>query len=152
MRTQTDVKQLVGRIDDEYYVCDYLFRNGEDFKGAVATVLIPVSKAEYEQQTDPENVTELFEENWRMAVEAGATTQSLKDYAEQVLAFDGDEAVFDFSGYEYWDLIREAEPELTEEDYPVFQCSGGGRSFSPEMKFDKVYNKKLWQQIREIES
>jgi len=36
-------------------------------------------------------------------------------------------------------------------DYPIFECATGGRCFSPDMEFDKVYDEKLWQQIKEIE-
>ncbi|MCJ7482639.1 MAG: hypothetical protein MUO31_06710 [Thermodesulfovibrionales bacterium] len=48
-KKQIDKKQLVGRIGDSYYVCDYLFTYGKDFKGATATVLEPVSRASYEE-------------------------------------------------------------------------------------------------------
>ena len=154
MITQTNINKLVSRIDDEYYICEYLFKNTEDFKGATALILSPVSRAEYEERTDPESevAIERFEECWREQVRAGVTTHSLKEYVEEILAVDGDEAVFDMGGYEYWDMLRKAEPELTEEDYPIFECVGCGRSFSKEMQFDKIYNEKLWQQIKEIES
>lgn len=154
MRTQTNIKQLVGRIGSEYYICDYLFEDGQNFKGATATVLRSVSQVEYEERTDPEGeyVLDWFDDLWRESVAAGNTTKSLKDFIEEALAVNGDEAVFDFSGYNYWDLIREAESELTEENYPVFECVAGGRSFYSDMKFDKIYNKKLWEQIKEIEN
>lgn len=131
---QTQVKKLVGRIDNSYYICDTLFEHADDFKGATATVLCPVTRNDYEDRTDPYNsdTIEYFEECWKMAVQAGATTDSLEGWVENVLMVDDDEAVFDFSGYEYWELLRETVPELTEEDYPVLECIGGGRSFSPE--------------------
>jgi len=153
-KKQTDIKKLVGRIGNDYYICDYLFKHSDGFKGATATVLCPVSSDHYTERTDPESeiAVDYFEEIWRESVKAGNTTQSLKEFVEEVLAVDGDEAVFDLSGYEYWGLIREAEPELNENDYPVFECIGGGRSFDPKMKWDKLYDKQLWQKIKEIES
>ena len=153
MNMNTQVKKLVGRIDDAYYFCDYLFEHADDFKGATATVLCPVSRGVYKERTDPENddTLEYFEDCWKQAVQAGRTTDSLTDYVKMILDTDGDEAVFDFSGYDYWDDLRAAVPELTEEDYPVFECIGGGRSFRPDMEWDEIYDAGLWQQIKEIE-
>ena len=152
MRTQ--IGKLVGRIDNKYYICDTLFEHADGFKGATATVLCPVSRAVYENRTDPENADtiEYFEECWKGAVQAGVTTESLGAWVEMVLDLDGDKAVFDFSGFAYWDFLRETVPELTEEDYPVFECIGGGRSFSPDMKWDKIYDEELWQRIKAIET
>lgn len=151
---QTQIKKLVGRIDNTYYFCDTLFEHADDFKGATATVLCPVAREDYENRINPRNpdTIEYFEDCWQQAVQAGNTTDSLQDYVEMVLNVDGDEAVFDFSGYDYWDDLRAAVPELTEEDYPVFECFGGGRSFSPDMKWDEIYDGDLWKQIKEIET
>jgi len=93
-----------------------------------------------------------FKENWQQAVESGNTIESLEDFTAAALRNYGDEAVFDLSGYDYWDDLRGAVPELTEEAYPVFECTGGGRSFSPDMKWDEIYDGDLWQQIKEIET
>jgi len=154
MRTEKKIKKLVGLIDGDYYVCDDIFSYSDGLHGATATVLRPVPKNEYEDRIDSENsdVLDYFQDAWAEQVKAGRTQSGLKEWVEMVLAVDGGEAVFDFSGYEYWDLIREAEPELTEESYPVFECVGGGRSFDVSMEWDKLYNKKLWQQIVKVEA
>lgn len=154
VKTETIEKKLVGRIDCYYYFCDYLFNHKDGFKGATATVLRPVSREDYEQRTDPydSDTLEYFEECWKGAVQAGTTTEGLETWVKEVLAVDGDEAVFDFSGYDYWDDLRDAVPELTEEDYPVFECVGGGRSFRPDMQWDEIYNEELWERIKAIET
>lgn len=151
---QTQVKKLVGRIDNAYYFCDTLFEHADDFKGATATVLCPVTRRFYEDRTNPEDfdTQDWFEETWQGAVASGNTKEGLEDFTAQCLRDNGDEAVFDFSGYNYWDLLREAIPELTEEDYPVFECIGGGRSFSPDMNWDEIYDEEMWQQIKAIET
>lgn len=69
-----------------------------------------------------------------------------------VLNVDGDEVVFDFSDCDLWNILREAISKLTEEDYPVFECTGGGRSFSSDMMWDEIYNQELWEKIKEIET
>lgn len=151
---QTQIKKLVGRIDNEYYICDTLFERADDFKGATATVLCPVSKDIHEQRTDPtdSDTLDYFDNLWVCAVQSGDTKEGLEAFVEELLSINGDEAVWDFSGYEYWDLLRETIPELTEENYPVFECVGGGRSFSPDMKRDEIYDEDLWQQIKVIET
>ncbi len=154
MEAQISKKQLVGRIDDNYYVCDYLFGQGKSFKGVVASVLRPVSADEVDDRTNPNNPDTLdwFYDLWSMAVDGRRTEDSLQTFVSQVLAIDGEEAVFDMGSSEYWDLIREAVPELTEEDYPIFECVGGGRSFSPDMKWDELYNAELWAEIQTYET
>ena len=154
VKTETTEKKLVGRIGNNYYFCDTIFEYENGLKGATATVLCPVSREIYEQRTDPTDSDTLdwFEECWKGAVQTGHTTKGLEAWAEEVLAVDGDEAVFDFSGYDYWDDLRNAVPELTEEDYPVFECVGGGRSFRPNMQWDEIYNEELWNRIKEIEA
>ncbi len=151
---QTQIKKLVGRIGNEYYFCDTLFRHIFVSSRRRHTILCPVNEEDYENKIDagnPETI-ELFEDCWKQAVQAGSTTDSLDSYVEMVLNNNGDAAIFDFSGSEYWDDLRKAIPVLTEEDYPVFDCRGGGRSFSPDMKWDEIYDKNLWQQIKEIET
>lgn len=151
---QTQIKKLVGRIDNEYYVCDTLFKHEDNFKGATATVLCPVFRDDYENRLNYENpdTMDYFDETWRQAVQAGTTQKGLKAWIEEIFANHGDEAVFDFSGYDYWDTIRVIVPELTEEDYPVFKCIGGGHSFSPDMEWDEIYDEELWQRIKAIET
>lgn len=154
MKAQIDKKQLVGRVGDQYYICDYVFRHGDGFKGATGIVLVPVSEARRDEETDPNGdyTKDRFEDCWRQAVQAGSTTKGLDAYVEEILSIDGDEAVYDMSGYAYWDMIREAIPELTEEAYPVFECVGGGRCFDKDMKFDEVYNQALLDEIAQYES
>ena len=54
-REQTNYNKLVGRIGNEYYFCDYIFRHSPDFKGATASILCPVSRGEYDERMDPIN-------------------------------------------------------------------------------------------------
>lgn len=146
------IEKLVGRIEDRYYVCDYVFADKKGFQGATASVLRPVGINEYEEAQQPENLKEYFQELWQEAVKAGTTEESLQDYAEEIYAVDGDSSRWDLSYYGYWDIIRKAVPELTEEDYPIFECVGGGRSFSSDMKWDEIYNQKIWELILEYEN
>ena len=152
MRKQTEYNQLVGRIGDSYYFCDYIFED-RGFKGAVASVLCPVSKSDYDNRHDLDNsdTLEWFRELWQWAVDGNYTEESLVSYAQDVIDDDGDDALWDLSYNHYWDALREAIPELTEDEYPVFEAAGGGRRFSPDMEWDEIYDQELWEKIKAIE-
>ena len=150
MRKQTEYNKLVAERNGEFYFCDYIFKHKDDFKGATGTELVPVSKEEYEERTSLESITERFEDCWRDAVSNGDEFRSLDDYCSDIFQYEGDEAVFDFSGYNLWDQLREI--GYDEENYPVFDCIGGGRCFSKDDKWDKIYDEKLLKKIVRIES
>ena len=153
-RKQTNYNLLVGRIGDNYYVCDYIFEETADWKGATASVVTPVSKAEYDRKMDSDDsdTQEWLKEQWQYAVEHNLTEGSLQEFTRISLLNRGDDAVFDCGYYNLWDMIRKAVPELTEDDYPVLNACGGGRSFSPDMEWDEIYNQELWDKIKVIET
>ena len=150
MREEKKINKLVGRIGDEYYFCDYIFSH-DDFHGAKGTILRPVNKDEYEGAMDIKNAKDRFYDLWAEAVEDRRTEESLEDYCQNIIDCDNEEAFWDFSGSNYWDDLREAIPELTKEEYPVFECVGGGRSFSLNMEWDEIYDRDLWELIKQAE-
>lgn len=152
MKEQNNIKKLVGRIGDDYYVCDYVFKYKDDFHGATATVLRPVGLPEYEEAQTIDALKDRFADMWAEAVKDERTEESLEDYVQAIFDIDGDEALWDFSGYGYWDMLREAIPELIEDGFPVFECVGGGRSFSADMEWDELYDAETWALIQEYES
>ena len=150
MKKQDDFNKLVGRIGDSYYFCDYIFEDSNGFKGATGTVLEPVSKQQYEDDTSEDRLEERFEDCWAEAVKAKQTEQSLANYAKEVFAVNGDESVYDFSGYDSWEQLRDI--RFDEDNYPCFTCTGCGRCFYSNMVFDTIYNVELWEKIKAIES
>lgn len=149
-REETRYDKLVGRIGENYYFLDYTFKHGE-FKGATATILRPVDIDEHKDKTNPESdaCKDYFRELWQIAVSDGITEDGLDDWVEQIINIDGDEAVFDFSGYHLWEQLRKI--GLSEEEYPVFECVGGGRSFSIDMEWNEIYDVELWEEIKKFE-
>lgn len=146
------IERLVGRIDDMYYVCDCVFGK-DDFYGAMGAVLCPVSKEQYEHDMDAESgeTQDRFQESWAEQAKQGDTDKGLKDYVEEILAVEGEEALYDFGGYDYWDMIREQVPELTKERYPIFDCVAGGRCFDANMEWDEIYDPVVWELILKCE-
>lgn len=152
-RKQKKIQKLVGRIGDEYYFVDYFFDDtlhGDPFMGATASILRPVTADEYEYRTEGDGLYEYLEEIWRMQVSEGNVTEGLEEWADMVYRIDGDDALFDLSYSEYWEDLREL--GFDEDEYPIFEASGGGRSFSPDMKWDEIYDEDLWDDVVAMES
>lgn len=152
-REQIYIEKVIGRREDEYIVCDYVFKCDESFMGATGSCFRPVSKAEYEegQNAASDMVKDRLRDSWIESVQTGATEKGLEEFCEEILA-QGDEAIWDLSYYSYHDLIRTAYPELTKEEYPIFECTGGGRCFSPDMQWDDLYDKETYDLIVQYET
>lgn len=150
-RTETTYNKLIGRIDNAYYFLDDIFSYAHGLHGATATVLEPVPLDEYENTKTVEGLRNRgYDDLWQDAVSGGRTELGLDEWLELILNTDGDEGIWDLSGYDNWDQLREI--GLTEEEYPIFICTGGGRSFSKDMRWDELYNKELWKKIRIAET
>ena len=145
---ETKYGELIGEIGGDYYYLDYVFEHSDSFKGATATVLRPVAFSEAESRREE------FDEDgelWRCTVASESTELSMDEWHKSVLDNDGDDAIFDFGGGEYHeDLLDRIDPERQE--YELVECIGGGRSFSLDMKWDKLYNPELWEVIKKYES
>lgn len=150
-KQQTDYNKLVGRIGEEYYFLDYTFEHSPDFRGATGSSIRAVSLAEYEERTSETGLIEYLGELWADAVASGNTELGKDEWCKYVYECDGDEAIFDMSYYNLWDQVRDAEPALTVEAYPIFEAQSGGRCFSKGMKFDKVYAPELLKVIDSFE-
>jgi len=148
---KTKYDKLVGRVGNEYHFCDGIFEYKDGMCRATGTILVPVSREEYEDRTDPEGdyVRDMFLYHWQELVQSGNTEEGFKEWIENVLRWEGDEAIFDFSGYDLWEQLRKL--GMSEEDYPVFECVGCGRCLA-DTEFDEVYDKELLKKIIEIEN
>lgn len=138
-RNETKYDTLVGRNGDEYIFLQYTFSHDDGFHGATGTSIRPVSKEEYEERTSPEGLLEYLGESWQDAVASGETELGKEDWCTWVYDMDGDDALFDLSYRNLWEQARKANPELTVEAYPIFECVGAGRMFSVGMTFEQVY-------------
>lgn len=149
MKKQENIKKLVGRIGEAYYFCDYIFEDGKNFKGATGSILRPINLEEYEGRTSIENKRDYAKEAWQQAVAEHQTEDSLDDWMEYN-DYPDEEFIFDLSYPEYAEELRRIF-EYSDEDYPVIECTGGGRCFDKNQKFDEVYDQKLLDRILEVE-
>jgi hypothetical protein len=128
----------VGIKDGSIYFLDYIFEDG-DFKGAVGTVLDPITP-EYIENITNEDWVEYSRDLWKSAVETNSTEDSLEDYAK-LIENDSEISGLLYPGHDnsYSELYDEAKKHF---DYEIetFNCCGGGRCFSLELLnyFDTV--------------
>ena len=142
----------VGIKDGSIYFLDYIFEDG-DFKGAVGTVLDPITKNYIENITN-EDWIEYSREIWVEAVKSGSTEQSLEDYAESIKNESENQGQL-YPGHDdsYTELHDEAK-KYFDNDVETFNCCGGGRCFDLDLlnSFDKVINQDLIDLIKSYET
>ncbi len=127
-----------------------IFDYGDGFKGATGSRFELVSRAQYEEETSEENVRDNYAYLWQEAVTSGHYKGSENDYIEELMQ-DVDSLVYDNSYSHLHDSIREL-LGVTEEEYPIINCSGGGRMFDDKTTYPTVYREDLLQLIRDAET
>jgi hypothetical protein len=149
---EKNYSKLLGKTENgEYVFVDNIFDHGDGFCGATGIILVPISKQEYDERMSVENFKDRYEDIWRDVVSNGNTVESLEDWCQSILDSEGEDVVFDLSYRDrYWDELREL--GLSEEEYPVFECIGGGRCFTSKSKYEVVYDKKLLKAVHKIEA
>lgn len=154
---KTKYMQLVGRIADHYYVLDYTFDNEDGFKGATGYIFVPVTKEQIKNALTYEAVKERFEELWIDAVHNRLTEQGLDAYINEIYNNISIDDMFDTSefstGVTVAQVYNSELPENTpdEKKAEFCECVGAGRIFLHNIKFDKVYNQELLDEINEFE-
>lgn len=151
MRTETKYNKIVNFDEEtkEITMLNYIFKHSDGFKGATGTRFEPVSRQEYDERTEEENVIEYL-------VDSGI---ELPDnfkrggFQEMYYAMEANDKIndliFDCSYSEMWDELRE-ELNLSMDEAYIFTCTGGGRCF--DKNFIGNVNTELSVLIREIES
>ena len=142
-----DVNKLVGKTaSGEYYWLNNVFEHSDDFKGACGSVFRVITEDQYEEDTSEEALYDRLGGCWQSAVEAGETEMGKQAWVEMVFDCDGDDAIYDLSysgnGDEIIELYNKELPEDAEggERARFCECIGGGRCFSKELTFERVYD------------
>ncbi len=147
-RQEIKYNKLIGRQGNKFVFLDYVFDHGNGFKGATGTRIEVVSKESYE---DAIGDTDRWEERWREAVAAKQTDEGLDSWIENLSDEEKKEWLWDNSYSNiYWEQIRQL--GYTEKEYPTMTCTGGGRCFSVDDKWDELYEPELWKLIQQYET
>lgn len=133
----------------EITVLDYIFDHGNGFKGATGSKFVPVSKDEYDQQTEEDNIIEYL-------IGSGCDLPDqykrggFNAWVDAIIdAGEEGELMYDYSYMNLWDMMRD-ELGLTEDEAYKFNCVGGGRCF--DKKFKGNVNPELSKEIRKAET
>lgn len=148
-KNQIDYWEVVNidKESNEIIMLDYLFDDKDGFKGATGTRFEPVSKDEYEERMEDENLIEYLIDSG-MDLPKDYKRTGFEGLVNDMDFSDKESMVFDTSYREHWDKLRSH--GYPESEYPIFNCSGGGRMF--DNKFKGNVNPKLSKLIREYET
>jgi len=154
---------LVGRIGDEFYFLDDIFKYKDGFKGATGTIVMPVNSQYYEYATSEDGILERFmdamgEDEWLEALQLNRDdfededdlTKAIEDGIYQLYSY-GELQPFEDAGSDIESQMRELSEFADESKYPLFEVIGGGRIFGKDVVFDKIYNQELYDKIKQIE-
>lgn len=149
MRTQIDYYKVVDVADDgTITMLDYVFEQG-DWRGAVGTQFKAIDRETYEAYTDRECLIEYLMDT-EIEVPDCYKRGGYEMWADAIIDYgDAGEFMFDQSGCEHWDNLRES-LGLTEDEAYIFECVGGGRCFDKNYVGNKDAN--LSAIIRRYES
>lgn len=154
-KTNNDVKRTVyDKIvnvseDGEITVLNDIFEYPDGMKGATGSKFYAVSKEEYEEKTDRDEITEYLIDSG-MELPENFKRGGFNEMVDAIIANNEEGSVmFDQSYIEIWDYLRK-ELKLTENEAFIFNCVGGGRCF--DKNFKGTHNKHLHALIRKAES
>lgn len=151
-RKQTNYNKVVNVAEDgEITVLDYIFydeMHGKPFCGATGSKFYPVSREQYEERTERENVIDHLIDSG-IELPADFKRGGFNEMYE-VMKSNGEieSFIFDTSYSNLWDYLREA-TGLTEDQAYIFDCVGGGRCFDANFKGN--INPELSKEIRKAE-
>lgn len=138
--------KLIGRIGDSYYYLQELFEHKGQSKGAIGSIMMPVSINEASNRRD---TWDECNELWKAAVVANRTDLGADAWHEMVMSQGGDDIVFDLS---YPDLADDLLRFLNDPTVELCECVGGGRCFDLSLEWDDLYEPELWNLIKKFES
>lgn len=151
MRTQTNYNKIVNfdKETNEITMLDYIFNHNDGFKGATGTKFEPITKSEYKERMQKDNVIEYLIDSGIELPENYKRGGFNSLYKAMKQNNELESFIFDTSYSKFWDYLRK-ELKLSKEEAYIFNCSGGGRCFDKD--FEGNINPELSKVIREIES
>ncbi len=148
----------IDKETNEIQVLDYVFNRGDNFHGATGSRFEPVSKKEYRERMKKENVIDSLIDSGLIEIEYNHN-QEIKEKMQRASALVLYDAMkeanelesfcFDLSYQDtMWNELRKYGYPANQ--FPVFNCSGGGRMF--DNKFKGNVNPELSKVICEYET
>jgi len=162
MRNEKKYDQVLGITEDnEIVILNYTFEstlNGELFCGATGSILVPVTQAYIDERNDIDILKENYSYLWQEAVKDGNTELSLEDYLESLVESEVHYGNCYFLGHDTSDIhlvTKEDEEQISEffdYDIETYECIGGGRCISPDIRWKKVLRPDLLAEALKFEA
>jgi hypothetical protein len=164
-REITTYNQIVGIKDNELWILEDSFQHSDDFKGVTGYHMDTITQSYIDDRNDTSKLIKKYDYLWREAVAAKNTELGLEEYIEMLQRDNSDDLFFDDDDsfrYQTKKLINNLPKEQKEklesifgvmgEDYVTWNCSGCGRCFNADDKWDYVFNPKLLEVITKYEA
>lgn len=149
MRESKTFKKVVNIAEDgEITVLNDVFKYTDGMQGATGSKFYPVSKEEYENRIERENVIDYLVDSGIELPNEFKRGGFNELYEAMEANSEIEEFMFDTSYSELWDYLR-SECNLNEDQAYIFECVGGGRCFDKD--FQGNVNPELSKIIREYE-
>lgn len=165
-REETKINQIVGIKNGDLYILDYVFKHGDDFKGATGYHMNILTQDYIDEMNDIHTLCEEYDYIWREAVQAGRTEKGLEEFMQDWIEessyydylFPSDDNSF---RYETEKLIEELPTDQKQElekvfgvmgeDFAAWNCSGCGRCFNADDNWDVIFRPDLVELIKQYE-
>ena len=166
-REETKINQIVGIKNGELYVLEKVFKHGDGLKGATGYSMGTITQGYIDEMNDIDYLEAELDYLWREAVQAGKTTDSLREYMESLVnecQFYGQLFPLDDNSYRYdteklvKELPAEQKAELEKvfgvmgEDYATWSVSSCGRCFNANDEWDVIFRPDLIELIKQYEN
>ena len=166
-KEEIKINQIVGIKGGELYVLEDVFKYSDEFKGATGYSMGTISQSYIDEMNDIDFLESKLDYLWREAVQAGNTTDSLREYMQNLI----DECQFydqlfplDDNSFRHQteklveELPAEQKVELVKvfgvigEDYATWSVNGCGRCFKADDEWDVIFRPDLLELIKQYES
>lgn len=165
-REEQQINQIVGIKDGELFVLDYVFKHGDNFKGATGFSMGTITQDYIDEMNDVNTLCEEYDYLWRESVQAKSTEDSLQDYMQSLIdECSSLDQLFPFDDNSYRheteklveELPSEQKAELEKvfgvmgEDFATWSVSCDGRCFNANDEWDVIFRPDLVKLINEYE-
>lgn len=166
-KEEIKINQIVGIKDGELYVLQDVFKYSDGFKGATGYSMGTITQGYIDDMNDIDYLENELDYLWREAVQAGKTTDGLREYMQSLVdecQFYGQLFPLDDNSYRYdteklvEELPAEQKAELEKvfgvigEDFATWSVGSCERCFNANDKWDVVFRPDLLELIKQYES
>lgn len=166
-REETEINQIVGIKDGELYVLEKVFRYDNGYKGVTGYSMNVITQKYIDDMNDVDCLESELDYLWREAVQTGNTTDSLREYMENLVndcQFYDQLYPLDDNSFRHQTekLVEELPAEqkaglekvfgVMGKDYATWSVGSCGRCFNANDEWDVIFRPDLLELIKQYEN